>query len=73
MYGHQNEYHRMAREAKLLFWVVAGIVCIAAIGVIDYLTGYEIAFSLFYLFPIALLTWYAGHARWNCGLCRQRT
>jgi diguanylate cyclase (GGDEF)-like protein len=43
-----------------LFWVITGITTIAAIGVIDYLTGYEIAFSLFYLFPVSLLTWFAG-------------
>jgi len=31
-----------------------------AIGVLDYLTGYELAFSLFYLLPISLLTWLTG-------------
>jgi len=43
-----------------LFWVVTGIACISSTGVIDYLTGYEIGLSVFYLLPIALLTWYAG-------------
>jgi len=27
------------------------------IGVIDYLTGYEIAIGVFYLMPIGLLSW----------------
>jgi diguanylate cyclase (GGDEF)-like protein len=43
-----------------LFWVIVGIVLIAGVGAIDLLTGYEIAFSLFYLIPIALITWFAG-------------
>lgn len=42
--------------------VLLSIALIAAIGVLDLLTGYEIAFSLFYVMPIALLTWSAG--RW---------
>ena len=41
------------------------IIALAAVGVvivggIDYITGYEISFSLFYLGPVALATWYAG-------------
>jgi len=42
------------------FWVITGIVLIAGIGIIDFLTGYEMAFSLFYLVPISLVTWFAG-------------
>lgn len=37
-----------------------GFALIVAVGVIDFLTGYEIAFSLFYLIPISLVTWFAG-------------
>jgi diguanylate cyclase (GGDEF)-like protein len=40
--------------------VLAGIVLIGLIGVLDTLTGYELAFSLFYLLPIAFVTWHAG-------------
>jgi diguanylate cyclase (GGDEF)-like protein len=47
-------------KRNTLFWVITGIACIAVIGGIDYLTGYEIAFSLFYLFPVALITWFTG-------------
>jgi diguanylate cyclase (GGDEF)-like protein len=47
-------------KRKALFWVVTGYAFIAVTGVIDYLTGYEIALSLFYLFPISLLTWFTG-------------
>lgn len=41
-------------------WALAGFALIVAVGVIDFLTGYEIAFSLFYLVPISLITWFAG-------------
>ena len=34
-----------------------GFALIVAVGVVDFLTGIEIAFSLFYLVPISLVTW----------------
>jgi len=42
------------------FWVITGLIGVALVGAADYLTGREIAFSLFYLIPIVLVTWYAG-------------
>jgi len=36
--------------------VLVGFTLIGLIGIADFLTGYEIAFSLFYVFPIALVT-----------------
>lgn len=36
--------------------------CLLAVGLVDYLTGYEISFSLFYLVPVAIATWYVGRA-----------
>ena len=42
------------------FWMIIGFGLIAGVGFVDYLTGYEISFSLFYLTPIALLAWFAG-------------
>jgi diguanylate cyclase (GGDEF)-like protein len=41
-------------------YVVLGFVVGPIIGLIDYVTGYEIAFSLFYLAPISLVAWLAG-------------
>lgn len=43
-----------------LFWSVTGTTLVGLLGVADYLTGYELSFSLFYLAPIALVTWYAN-------------
>lgn len=37
--------------------VTAGIVLVCVIGIIDYLTGYEVSFSAFYVIPIGLVTW----------------
>ncbi len=40
--------------------LVLGAVLLAIMGTVDILTGAELSFSLFYLIPIALITWYAG-------------
>jgi diguanylate cyclase (GGDEF)-like protein len=42
------------------FWIVTGFVSIGVVGILDFLTGYELSFSLFYLIPIVLVTWFAG-------------
>jgi len=52
--GHQNTFKFLLTIFCLLLAIV--------IGVIRYLTGPELALSLFYLFPIIVGTWYVG--RW---------
>ena len=42
------------------FWAITGLLLIAGVGLLDFFTGYEIAFSLFYLLPISLVTWFTG-------------
>jgi diguanylate cyclase (GGDEF)-like protein len=37
-----------------------GLFLVILLGEIDYLTGDELSFSIFYLFPIYLVTWYGG-------------
>ena len=39
---------------------VIGFFLVFVLGVADYLSGAEISFSIFYLIPISLVTWYAG-------------
>ena len=39
------------------FWLVAGLIWVGLLGALDWLTGNEITFSLFYLIPIILVTW----------------
>jgi diguanylate cyclase (GGDEF)-like protein len=38
-------------------WIMGGLLLLCGVGFLDYITGYELSFSLFYLIPIALLTW----------------
>jgi diguanylate cyclase (GGDEF)-like protein len=33
---------------------------VAIVGCLDYLTGFEISFSVFYLLPVGIAAWYAG-------------
>lgn len=47
-------------HASPTFWIAACLLLAALVAVLDYLTGAELSFSLFYLFPIALVTWFAG-------------
>jgi signal transduction histidine kinase len=50
---------RLARQSRRTFiWL--GFVALALIGLVDYLTGFEIMFSVFYLLVVALATWYVG-------------
>lgn len=43
-----------------LFWAVCGLLLVLFVGFMDYITGYELSFSLFYLAPVMLVTWFAG-------------
>jgi diguanylate cyclase (GGDEF)-like protein len=38
------------------------LLLVALIGALDRLTGFEIAFSAFYLIPVALMAWHSGRA-----------
>ncbi len=41
------------------FWLAVAAALVAVLGYIDYATGYEMGFSLFYLIPIVLVSWYS--------------
>lgn len=43
-------------KQKPLVWGVMGVILVVLFGVLDYLTGNEIVFSLFYFIPIVLVT-----------------
>jgi hypothetical protein len=49
----------LAKKPPQFIWAIA-LVLNLIIGVIDYLTGYEIAMGVFYLMPIGLLSWLIG-------------
>jgi diguanylate cyclase (GGDEF)-like protein len=40
-----------------------GVVAVAVLAVVDYATGSELSFSIFYLAPLAWVTWAAGRTR----------
>jgi diguanylate cyclase (GGDEF)-like protein len=44
----------------VLFWGTVSLVAVVLLGMIDFLTGYELSFSLFYLIPISAATWFVG-------------
>src|SRR5512139_2970314 len=41
------------------------LAAILILGIIDYATGAELAFSIFYLFPVGIAAWYLG---WEAGV-----
>lgn len=41
------------------------LAAILILGIIDYATGEELAFSIFYLFPVGIAAWYLG---WEAGV-----
>jgi diguanylate cyclase (GGDEF)-like protein len=41
------------------------IVAVFSVGLVDYVTGAELAFSIFYLFPVCIAAWYVG---WRVGI-----
>lgn len=53
----QNLEHR-----SRLFWMLAGLGFLILVGIIDYRTGFDLSFSVFYLLGIGLGTWFIG--RW---------
>lgn len=48
--------NRIPRRVML----AAGIVSVPILGLIDYATGYEAAFSIFYALPVMLISWYVS-------------
>jgi signal transduction histidine kinase len=51
----------LGRQSRRTY-IVLGLVSLAVIGLVDYLTGFEIMFSVFYLLVVGLGTWFVGRA-----------
>jgi signal transduction histidine kinase len=59
----QNRFYRaISRVGKLPRWRIAAICFgqLVIIGIIDYLTGYEVTCTVFYLLPIWIAAWFVG-------------
>ncbi len=41
-------------------WGVIAVVIAIALGLLDWLTGYEMSFSVFYFLPVSLSAWFMG-------------
>ena len=52
-------WHRLIRSRPALF--AACVIITAVLGYVDYVTGYEQTFLLFYLVPISLGTWFGNY------------
>jgi diguanylate cyclase (GGDEF)-like protein len=55
MYAERDLFRPHSRE-----WAVLALATIVAVGAVDYLTGPEITFSVFYLVPVAAAAWRSG-------------
>ncbi len=54
-----NRFQSWPQPSKLAI-TIAGLILIILLGVIDYVTGSQISFSIFYLVPISLVTWFTN-------------
>ena len=61
MFEHLHQQLTAARPNQIM---VLCMLILGLLGTVDYVTGYEISFSVFYLIPIAIASWYSvrGHA-----------
>ena len=47
-------------EATPSMLVIGNILFVLVLGLIDYYTGIELSFSIFYLLPVSIMSWYVG-------------
>src|SRR3989442_7338267 len=48
------------KRCSRTFLIGAALVIVFLVGLADYLTGFEIVFSVFYLIAVALAAWFVG-------------
>ena len=51
------ELPEVLKRVNKLTWVGVGLILLGGVGFLDYITGTELSFSLFYLIPIGLISW----------------
>lgn len=51
---------RLLRKLSSSTILIIAIVGIAIFGIPDYFIGIDFSFSIFYILPLAISTWYAG-------------
>ncbi|MDD5092091.1 MAG: ATP-binding protein [Candidatus Wallbacteria bacterium] len=50
----------MISSAKRIIILAGCLAAVVLLGLIDYVTGFEISFSIFYLIPVCVASWYAS-------------
>ena len=50
----------LSEKTNRSLWAVTAVLFIAALDVADYVTGPAFAFSLFYLIPVSMASWFVG-------------
>jgi diguanylate cyclase (GGDEF)-like protein len=50
---------RLGNLSKPVMWTML-FSCMVCLGFVDYFTGYEASFALFYLFPVTIAAWFLG-------------
>lgn len=48
------------KKKSRILSIIAGFILIGIVGYVDYVTGRDVSFAIFYLAPIAYITWYTG-------------
>ena len=51
------ELREITKSVSRPVWVGVGLLLLGGVAFLDYITGVELSFSLFYLLPISLLAW----------------
>lgn len=55
-----NNLRSYAARKSNIFFVLLGFTLAVALELVDFVTGSEFAFSIFYLLPVAAITWFKG-------------
>ena len=50
----------MSGKSQKWVWGVLCVACVLVLGLIDWLTGYELNFFVFYFLPVSAAAWYFG-------------
>jgi len=57
VFSYINEFLGKRNKLEIIF---IGTVLIILLGILDYASGYELSFSIFYLAPVSIASWYIG-------------
>lgn len=63
-----DKLNELLRGQSQLARLATSALLVAIVGCVDYFTGYELSFSVFYLIPVALSAWY-GSGRVAAPVC----